>query len=260
MEILTIPVSQLKYAPYNPRKINKKEKEKLKRSIEEFGYIEPIVWNRYTGHVVGGNQRLAVLKELGVEEVEAVVVELDLDKEKALNLALNRISGTWDFEKLQGILNELDSIMKEMSGFDEQEINRILGIWEDSPYTFKLPKVQYEPAGLVVDLDDLLDKEKYETLINEIEQSDLSEKEKEFLRLAATRFLKFDYDYIAEYYCGKASPEMQKMMEKLALVIVDFNDAIQHGFVEMSKKLYKVLKNIKGEEVIGLETEGDDNA
>lgn len=244
-----MPVSELKFAPYNPRKITKKEKEKLKRSIEEFGYIEPIVWNKHTGHVVGGNQRLTVLKEMGVQEVEVVVVELDLEKEKVLNLALNKISGDWDYEKLQEILANLDSFMQELAGFDLNEVQKILGEWDDSPYTFKLPKVQYEPAGIPVELKDLVDISKYEELLEEIEKSSVSEEEKKFLRLAATRFIKFDFDYIAEYYCAKASPEMQRLFEKLALVIVDFNDAIQHGFVEMSKKLYKILKNTKSENI-----------
>jgi ParB-like chromosome segregation protein Spo0J len=85
-------VEDLKAADYNPRKDLKPgdaEYEKLKRSIEEFGYVEPIIWNKRTGLVVGGHQRLKVMKDLGHTEVDCVVVDLDEQKEKALNIALN---------------------------------------------------------------------------------------------------------------------------------------------------------------------------
>lgn len=90
-------------ADYNPRKDLKpgdKEYEKLKRSIEQFGYVEPVIWNKTTGRVVGGHQRLKVLIDMGMTEVDCVVVELSEEKEKALNVALNKISGEWDNDKL----------------------------------------------------------------------------------------------------------------------------------------------------------------
>ena len=76
-------------ADYNPRKDLKPgdaEYEKLKRSLETFGYVEPIIWNKTTGRVVGGHQRLKVLMDMGITEVECVVVEMPEDKEKALNV------------------------------------------------------------------------------------------------------------------------------------------------------------------------------
>ena len=88
MDIQKIPVSQLQPAKYNPRKDLKPgdpEFEKLRRSVEEFGYVEPIIWNRRTGVVVGGHQRLKVLQHLGYTEVDCVVLDLDEQKERALN-------------------------------------------------------------------------------------------------------------------------------------------------------------------------------
>ena len=96
MEIERRKVDELKAAEYNPRKDLRPgdaEYEKLKRSIQEFGYVEPVIWNKRTGTVVGGHQRLKVMKDLGYEEVDCVVVDLDEKKEKALNIALNKISG-----------------------------------------------------------------------------------------------------------------------------------------------------------------------
>lgn len=128
MEIKKVLVKDLKYAPYNPRKISDEMLNKLKQSIEEFGYVEPIVVNKRTRHVVGGNQRLKALEDLGIEEVEAVFVDLDDAREKALNIALNKITGEWDYPKLKDLLEELDTgeIDIELTGFDMVEIEDLM--------------------------------------------------------------------------------------------------------------------------------------
>ena len=99
MNIEKIDVEKLKAAAYNPRKELKPgdaEYEKLKRSIKEFGYVEPVIWNKRTGNVIGGHQRLSVLKDIGETRIDCVVVDLDDKREKALNIALNKIQGEWD--------------------------------------------------------------------------------------------------------------------------------------------------------------------
>ena len=128
MEIKKVLVKDLKYAPYNPRKISDEMLNKLKQSIEEFGYVEPIVVNKRTRHVVGGNQRLKALEDLGIEEVEAVFVDLDDAREKALNVALNKITGEWDYPKLKDLLEELDTGAGdiELTGFDMVEIEDLM--------------------------------------------------------------------------------------------------------------------------------------
>ena len=137
MKIEKKKISELKPAPYNPRvdiKENKYFYEKLYRSIKQFGLVEPIVWNKRTGHVVGGNQRLQILKDEGVEEVDVVVVDLPLEEEKALNIALNKIVGDWDREKLASVLNELndiDDFLIQLSGFDEKELNSIIDSYRE---------------------------------------------------------------------------------------------------------------------------------
>ena len=115
-------------AEYNPRKDLKPgdpEYEKLKRSLEQFGYVEPVIWNKTTGRVVGGHQRLKVLIDMGIQEVECVVVELSEEKEKALNIALNKISGAWDNEKLALLITDLQGADFDVSltGFDAAEID-----------------------------------------------------------------------------------------------------------------------------------------
>lgn len=115
-------------ADYNPRKDLKPgdaEYEKLKRSIEQFGYVEPVIWNKTTGRVVGGHQRLKVLMDMGMTEVDCVVVEMDADKEKALNIALNKISGDWDKDKLALLIADLQGADFDVSltGFEPAEID-----------------------------------------------------------------------------------------------------------------------------------------
>ncbi|MBS4010679.1 MAG: ParB N-terminal domain-containing protein [Roseovarius sp.] len=134
MKIEKIKTELLKPARYNPRKDLKpgdKEYQKLRRSIEEFGYVEPVIFNRQTGNVVGGHQRLKVLLDLGHTEIDCVVVELDPQKEKALNLALNKIQGEWDETKLAELMAELDAGAFDVSltGFDAAEIDELLNRW-----------------------------------------------------------------------------------------------------------------------------------
>lgn len=127
MQIEKINVSKLNPAKYNPRKDLKPgdaEYEKLKRSIEQFGYVEPVIWNKATGRVVGGHQRLKVLVDSGLTEVDCVVIELSEEKEKALNVALNKISGEWNTDKLAMLISDLQGSDFDVSltGFEEDEL------------------------------------------------------------------------------------------------------------------------------------------
>lgn len=129
-----IKVTELNAAPYNPRvtlEPGMLEWEKIKHSIEEFGNVEPIVWNKRTGNVVGGHQRLSVLKSMGYETVPCSVVDLDENEEKLLNLALNKIKGQWDYDKLEDILRGFDYEVATASGFSAEEIAVILANNED---------------------------------------------------------------------------------------------------------------------------------
>lgn len=123
-------VADLLPAEYNPRKDLKPgdaEYEKLKRSITEFGYVEPVIWNQTTGRVVGGHQRLKVLQEMGMTEIDCVIIEVSEEKEKALNIALNKISGDWDTDKLALLITDLQGSDLDVSltGFEPAEIDAL---------------------------------------------------------------------------------------------------------------------------------------
>ena len=112
---------------------------------------------------------------------------------------------------------------------------------EDSKYTLKVEVPQYLPSAVCPDLSELLDTTKYYQLLHDIEKSDVSEQEKQFLRLSATRLIGFNFSLIADYY-SHADKEMQELMEKQALVIIDIEDAIANGYVEYSKTMDSLLR------------------
>jgi len=129
MQRKTMQINKLKFAPYNPRKMKKSEFEKLKKSIETFNCYEPLIVNSRTWHVVGGNQRLRALIELGYEEVEVVIIDLRVEKEKLLNIALNRIQGEFVEDKLTVLIEELNKmpdIDVSLTGFDAPELGQLL--------------------------------------------------------------------------------------------------------------------------------------
>ncbi len=134
MQIRTIPIEQLQPAPYNPRialEPGSPEYHRLERSLQEFDLVQPVVWNERTGHVVAGHQRIAVLKNQGVTALDAVIVDLPLDREKALNITLNNsnVGSDWDAAKLVNIVAELSDLPDfdaTLTGFDADELNDLL--------------------------------------------------------------------------------------------------------------------------------------
>jgi len=148
MRVQRIKIGQLNPAPYNPRielKEGSSAYDSLKRSMFEFGCVQPLVWNKRTGILVGGHQRLKVLKDQGVKQVDVVVVDLSLDKEKALNIALNKIQGDWDEPKLAALLGELITLPDldfSLTGFDlpdaQDLITRVLDGGDNAEENFDI--------------------------------------------------------------------------------------------------------------------------
>lgn len=134
MLIRKVPVEDLNAAPYNPRiplRPGDTRWKKLERSLTEFSLVQPIVWNERTGHVVSGHQRLAVLKHRGETEVDCVIVDLTLEKEKALNVTLNNsaVGSDWDADKLVDLVAELQSLPDfdaTLTGFDPQQLQDLV--------------------------------------------------------------------------------------------------------------------------------------
>lgn len=157
MEFKKLQIKDLIPATYNPRKDLKPgdpEFEKIKRSIEEFGYVEPVIVNSDMT-IIGGHQRAKVLAALGISEIDCVVIEVDKTKEKALNIALNKITGEWDTESLAVLLKDLDteSYNIELTGFDWDEAEKLLKTLDkedtsqDDEYEIEVPEEPISKLG-----------------------------------------------------------------------------------------------------------------
>ena len=130
IELQRIPVGRIKVAPFNPRvslKPGDSAYRKIKYSIESFGLVDPIVWNKRSGFVIGGNQRLAILvSEFGVTEVDVSVVDLAPTAERALCIALNKVSGEWDEGALVDLLREVEAAGESRTtGFEPDELEAL---------------------------------------------------------------------------------------------------------------------------------------
>jgi len=125
LEISHVQIGLLTPAKYNPRKISESELQKLANSIELNGFLEPIIVNR-DNTIIGGHQRLKAAARLGYTEVPVVYVDLDKDDEKALNIALNRIGGSFDEELLTQLIQTIAADKLKNTGLDDNEIENAL--------------------------------------------------------------------------------------------------------------------------------------
>ena len=240
MNIIDLNVDELIPYENNPRK-NDEAVDKVALSISAFGFKVPIVIDA-NNVIVTGHTRLKAAKKLGLKTVPCIKAD-DLNEEqiKAFRLADNKVAefSEWDEEKLMKELEALGDIDMSLYGFQFPDDDE--GDGEDDTYSDATNIPQYDVQGEVPDLSELVDEEKANELLDEIENSDLSYEEKSFLRKAAQRHLVFNYKKVAEYYAA-ASPEMQELMEKSALVIIDYNDAIMNGYSNLSQKIQKMLE------------------
>ena len=139
MEFRKIKIADLIPASYNPRKKLKpgdKEYQKIKNSITEFGYVEPVIVNSDMT-IVAGHQRATVLTDLGYEEIDCIVIDIDKQKEKALNIALNKITGEWNKELLADLIADLQDSDFDVSftGFEPPEIEQLFNSVHDKKVT-----------------------------------------------------------------------------------------------------------------------------
>ncbi len=173
MESKTMDVWKIEEAIYNPRKRLRKGSKKyeaLRRSIDEFGLVEPLVWNKrsvkegwkkgVSGCLVSGHQRLQIIREMGWDEVDLSVVDVDEEKEKALNVILNKVEGEWDGAGLAKVLAEIDAgtVPVQLTGFDGAELDRILaGAKEEEPEWVYTPELLEEHNYVVLYFDTEVD-------------------------------------------------------------------------------------------------------
>ena len=234
----------------NPKNANRHSIEQIKRLeklIKYQGFRNPLIVSNRTGFLVVGHGRLEAAKNLGMNKVPVIYQDFkDEAQEYAYLISDNEIA-RWaelDMHSVYTELKEIEIDDVEMLGLEHFEIPDVEDLIDDEKYTRKVESPIYEPSGDKPNLKEIYDTDKYYSLINEIDKSDLEESEKVFLRFAAARHIKFNYKYIAEYY-AHSDAKLQNLMENSALVIIDFDKAIEQGFVKLTEKGREAYQNDK---------------
>lgn len=244
MKIIEKKTSDLIPYENNPRH-NDNAVEAVANSIKMFGFKVPIVIDK-NNIIVAGHTRLKAALSRGMDKVPCIVADdLSDDQVAAFRLADNKTSelAEWDYYLLDEELKKLQGIIDmERFGFEEMEAE----ISEaDDTYTSTIDIPKYEPQmENAPDVETLTDLTKYNDLIHEINASKLPKQDKDFLKLAASRHIVFDYKKIAEYY-AHASAELQDLMEKSALVIIDYEKAIEYGYAKIRSEIDEMREAIE---------------
>jgi hypothetical protein len=245
MNIEKVDIELVKKNPENPRTISDDKLKKLIKSIKDFPEmleIRPIVVDENMV-VLGGNMRLDACKKAGIKEIPIIKWnELDEERKQEFIIKDNVGYGEWDWEILNA---EWDMDLLGEWGMDVPSDKRPPE--SENPYTNKVEAPIYEPSEIKPNLIEGYDMTKYNELVERIEASDLTEEQKEFLRIGATRHIKFDYTKVADIY-AHSDKEMQELIEDSALVIIDFEKAIELGYVRISEEIIKKYTDEYGDE------------
>ena len=252
-----VELSALRENPENPQTVTEEEIGKLRdsmRRIHGFLRTRPLLVEE-DGTIKCGNKRFRALVRNGVKVVPADYVRRlsDYTPEEVREFILqdNLQRGDWDVDKLLAQYSA-DELKALGGGFDELIAEfAAKGAESEFEYSSKIEAPQYDITGDNPELEELYDTEKADALAKEIDEADVPKKVKAFLKVAAMRHVVFNFRNIAEYY-AHADAKVQRLMEKSALVIIDFEDAIRNGFVVVSER----MAALRG----GDESEGGDDA
>lgn len=232
--------------PYvnNSRTHSEAQVSQVAASIKEFGFTNPILVDE-DGCIIAGHGRLLAAKKLGLDEVPTITLEgLTEAQRKAYIIADNQLAlnAGWDLDMLKvevERLAELDFNL-DLLGFDDDFLNDdLLGLQEtehDNPYTDNVEGMHYEPTGPKPEIGEIYNADKQVEILQQIENSDVPEEVKCFLRAASYRHIQFNYQLIAEYY-AHCDAEVQNLFEQSALVIIDYENALANGYVKLSEKI-----------------------
>lgn len=238
--------------PYakNSRTHSKLQIEQIAASIREFGFTNPVLIDAKSV-IIAGHGRVMAAKELKLEKVPCIELGyLSEAQRKAYVIADNKLAlnAGWDMDVLALELKELEALDFDLSvvGFDDEGLSELLtdplqqSSRSETEYSQKIDAPVYEPKGEKPEISELIGEEKKEELLKRIKDATAPEPVKKFLRLAAARHNVFDYGKIAEFYCH-ADKELQELMEDSALVIIDFQSAMQNGYVKLKKEISELV-------------------
>jgi hypothetical protein len=232
--------------PYlnNAKKHPQEQVEAIASSIKNYGWDQPIVVDG-EGEVIKGHGRLQAAKLLDLERVPVIERDDLTEAEvRAARIADNKTAESgWLEDLLENevrYLNEEGTIDMGSLGFDNEELGEMLAEDDDlsieDKYTEKIKAPVYEPTGRKPEVSELYYRSKYDDLLDLVNDADLTPEQHEFFTLAAQRHVVFDYENIAEYY-AHADPEVQALMEALTMIIIDFEQAVEQGFVTFAENV-----------------------
>jgi len=231
-----VKLYKIKGNPNNPRIIKNDKFKKLVKSIKEFPQMlekRPIVVDEDM-MVLGGNMRLKASKDAGLKEVWIDIAEGWTKEQKDEFVVKDNVNfGDWEWDILA---NEWDSVQLSEWGLDVWENHDDTIVEDDNIYTRKIEAPTYEPKNEKPKPNELYETKKAEELIEKIKSLKLNKTEEAFLIYAAYRHTVFDYSKIADFY-AHSNKEVQELMEDSALVIIDFDKAIEKGYVKLTKDI-----------------------
>ena len=243
-------VSDLIPYAHNSRTHSDEQINQVASSIKEFGFTSPVLIDEQGG-IIAGHGRVMAAQKLKLDEVPCITLEgLTEAQRKAYVIADNQLplNAGWDLDKLKIEIDGLSELDFDINllGFDDDFLDDLLDDMlggeddlqgeGDSPYTQNIEAPTYEPKNEKPETIQLVDYTYHDTLIEKIKRSEVTNEEKAFLLSAAERHSVFNFSAIADYY-AHSNGEMQELMEDSALVIIDYNKAIENGFVQISKEL-----------------------
>lgn len=247
VEIKQMRVGELSANPHNAKIHTKKQKDALTQSLKMIGKAGVLMAypsDRHGGRLVlwDGHAR----QELNPDEVWYVAITNMTDQEAdQLLLTYDPIAAMaeWDKELAKSLIDmtsHLDSALAEMVLDIASDAGIVAEGEEDDRYTDLVTAPIYEPTGEVLPPSQLYNAEKYHTLIKAVSSADIPSDVREFLQMAATRHIKFNYESVANYYASAPS-HIQNLMESSALVVIDYEDAVKNGFVVLSKTIKDIV-------------------
>lgn len=251
MKIETLPLDRLIPYARNSRTHSDAQVAQVAASIREFGFTNPVLIDAEDG-IIAGHGRVMAARKLGLEKVPCIrLAHLTETQRRAYVIADNKLAlnSGWDEEMLALELAELREVDFDLNiaGFDGDAIEALLnppepdaGLSQD--YTHKVDAPVYQPKGDRPPVSELVNRERADQLTKEIEKAKIPPDVAEFLKVAASRHMVFDYGKIAEFYCH-ADKATQELMEESALVIIDFKKAMQLGYVKLKEEIADALES-----------------
>jgi hypothetical protein len=246
-----VHIDNIQPHPANP---NDGDVQAIAESIRQNGFYGRIVVRDSTGKILAGEHRWRAAQEVGLSEVPIERVECDDETAMRILLADNRTAekAEREPEPLADLLESLETTDDGLTGtgYDGGDLDELLDdLGRDSPqngsaekYNQEIDTPTYEPTGRQPSVNDLYDAEKAMRLVQAIEEADLPDGLQRFLRLAAMRHVEIDFEAVAEFY-AHADAETQRHFEDSALVIIDFDDAIEEGFVQLSERMASIIES-----------------